>query len=220
MSTHKYYKIQQEMLFEISKMTIKPKLLMHSCCGPCNTFPLELLSSYFNLTLYFNNHNIFPHTEFEKRYDELKKYVQIFEKENDVKIQIIKSKYEDDQFNQILESRNSDDEGGIRCRTCYAMRMTEAWGYAAEHGFDYFTTVMTTSQHKDSEIINDIAKRLQPKYPEVQYFYSDFKKNKGLERSIQLSKKHQLYRQSYCGCIYSFNDYEERRCKHAIKTNQ
>ncbi len=206
-----YFLMGEAEIDKVRNLPEKPRLLMHSCCGPCNSFPIEYLSPYFRLTLYFNNHNIYPYDEFIRRFEELKRYVEYFEKENDVKIELILPKYEDDTFNRVLASRGEDREGAQRCKMCYSMRMQEAFKYAAAHGFDYMTTVMTISRQKDSVAINKIAERLQPQFPKVKYLYSNFKKNKGMDRSVELSKMHNMYRQTYCGCIYSYEEMKKRK---------
>ncbi len=206
-----YYLMGEAELEKVKQLPFKPRLLMHSCCGPCNSFPIEHLSPYFQLTLYFNNHNIYPYEEYVRRFEELKRYVEYFEKENDVKIELILPTYEDDTFNKVLASHKDDREGQQRCKMCYSMRMQEAFKYAAAHNFDYMTTVMTISRQKDSVVINKIAERLQPQFSDVKYLYSNFKKNKGMDRSVQLSKIHNMYRQTYCGCIYSFEDMKNRK---------
>ena len=206
-----YFLMGEEEIEKVRNLPVKPKLLMHSCCGPCNSFPIEYLSPYFQLTLYFNNHNIYPYDEYIRRFEELKRYVEYFEKENNVKIELILPQYEDETFNRVLASRKDDREGTQRCKMCYSMRMQEAFKYAAAHEFDYMTTVMTISRQKDSVAINRIAERLQPQFPKVKYLYSNFKKNKGMDRSVQLSKIHNMYRQTYCGCVYSYEDMKKRK---------
>jgi epoxyqueuosine reductase len=206
-----YYLMGEAEIEKVKLLPTKPRLLMHSCCGPCNSFPIEHLSPYFQLTLYFNNHNIYPYEEFIRRYEELKRYVEVFEKENDVLIELILPNYEDKTFDKVLASRKDDREGQQRCKMCYSMRMQEAFKYAAQHDYDYMTTVMTISRQKDSVAINQIAEKLQPQFPKVKYLYSNFKKNKGMDRSVQLSKIHNMYRQTYCGCIYSFEDMKNRK---------
>jgi epoxyqueuosine reductase len=206
-----YYLMGEAEIEKVKLLPTKPRLLMHSCCGPCNSFPIEHLSPYFQLTLYFNNHNIYPYEEFIRRYEELKRYVEVFEKENDVLIELILPNYEDKTFDKVLASRKDDREGQQRCKMCYSMRMQEAFKYAAQNDYDYMTTVMTISRQKDSVAINQIAEKLQPQFPKVKYLYSNFKKNKGMDRSVQLSKIHNMYRQTYCGCIYSFEDMKNRK---------
>jgi predicted adenine nucleotide alpha hydrolase (AANH) superfamily ATPase len=200
------YKLQLEQIEEISKLETKPTMVLHSCCGPCNTYPMEYLSEYFDLTLFFNNSNIYPEEEYTRRFDELVKYVEWFKNENNVKIDIIRPKYDNDRFYNLLKHRADDREGGIRCMMCYAIRMKEAMQYASENNFDYMSTVMTISPHKDSEVLNVIGGRLEKAYPNVSYFYSNFKKKEGYKKSVEISKKHNMYRQTYCGCQFSIYD--------------
>lgn len=202
------YKLQIQQIEEISKLDIKPKMLLHSCCGPCNTYPMEYLSEFFDLTLYFNNHNIYPEEEYMRRFNELMRYVDWFKNENDVKIDVIKPTYENDKFYNLLKHRADDREGGHRCTMCFALRMKEAIQYASENGFDYMTTVMTISPHKDTETLNQIGERLERSYPNVKYFYSNFKKKDGYKKAVEISKKHNMYRQTYCGCQFSINPQE------------
>lgn len=200
-----YYNLQIKELEKISKLDYKPRLLLHSCCGPCNTYPMEYLSQYFDLTLYFNNHNIFPESEYSRRFAELLKYVEWFKQENQVSIEVVQPDYKNDEYYELLKHRADEKEGGKRCTMCFALRMKEAIQYADQHDFDYMTTVMTISRHKNSMVLNQIGERLQKSYPKVKYFYSDFKKNDGYHKSIQISRKHNMYRQSYCGCQFSLN---------------
>lgn len=205
MNGTEYYKLQLKQIESISKLDKKPTMLLHSCCGPCNTYPMEYLSEYFDLTLYFNNHNIYPEEEYMRRFDELLRYVEWFKAEHQVKIDVIRPMYENDRFYNLLKHRADDREGGQRCVMCFALRMKEAMQYASENNLEYMTTVMTISRHKDSVILNQIGERLQRSYPNVKYFYSNFKKNDGYNKSVQISKAHNMYRQTYCGCQFSIN---------------
>lgn len=202
------YKLQIQQIEEISKLETKPKMLLHSCCGPCNTYPMEYLSEFFDLTLYFNNHNIYPEEEYMRRFNELMRYVDWFKNENNVKIDVIKPIYENDKFYNLLKHRANDREGGQRCTMCFALRMKEAIQYASENGFDYMTTVMTISPHKDTETLNQIGERLERSYPNVKYFYSNFKKKDGYKKAVEISRKHNMYRQTYCGCQFSITPQE------------
>ena len=138
-----YYNLQIKELEKISKLDYKPRLLLHSCCGPCNTYPMEYLSQYFDLTLYFNNHNIFPESEYSHRFAELLKYVEWFKQENQVSIEVVQPDYKNDEYYELLKHRADEKEGGKRCTMCFALRMKEAIQYADQHDFDYMTTVMT-----------------------------------------------------------------------------
>lgn len=203
MNGKEYYKLQLKEIEKIKKLGRKPRLLLHSCCGPCNTYPMEYLSQYFNLTLYFNNHNIYPESEYVRRFDELIKYVYWFKNEKSVIIDVVQPKYENDYYYDLLKHRADEKEGGKRCTACFALRMNEAMKFASEKEFEYMTTVMTISRHKDSVVLNQIGERLEKEYPNVKYLLSNFKKNDGYNKSVQISKDHNMYRQTYCGCQFT-----------------
>ena len=205
------YQWEVEEIERIRQSGIKPKLLLHSCCAICNSYPLEYLQDVFEITLYFNNSNLYPQSEYDIRLDELINYVDKFNCEQNTDIKIIVPPYDNVRYNETwLAKRSADREGNGRCWMCYSVRMNEAMQYANSHGFDYVSTVMTISRQKNSAKINDIASKLMSAYPNVHYFYSDFKKNKGIDRSVEISKSENMYRQQYCGCIYSF---EQARLK-------
>ncbi len=199
-----------EELKKIKQLDKKPSLLMHVCCGPCSSAPIEFLSEIFDLTLYFNNSNIYPSNEYYRRLEELKRYLEIVNENKQDKIKLIITDYNNEEYNKMLMLRKDDREGQERCFMCYERRMDEACYYASKHNFDYFTTVMTISRQKNSQKLNEIGKKIVEKYPNVKYFYSDFKKNKGQDRKEELIDLYNLYRQQYCGCVYSYNDYLNR----------
>ncbi|MCH4266553.1 MAG: epoxyqueuosine reductase QueH [Solobacterium sp.] len=180
----------------------RPKLLLHACCAVCASWPLEFLTSVFDVTVYFNNSNIWPQAEYDRRLEELKRYLSEVYPDDSVKL--IVTAYDNAGYMEKLAPMKEDPEGFGRCFFCYATRMNEAYQYAESHGFDYFTTVMSISRQKDSQKMNEIGRSLSRRYPETAYFYSDFKKAKGQDRKEALSNEHHLYRQDYCGCIYSY----------------
>lgn len=180
----------------------KPKLLLHACCAPCACWPLEFLSSVFDVTVFFNNSNIYPASEYDRRLDELKRYLT----EVWPDIHLFTVPYDNESYTKKLEPMKDDIEASGRCFYCYALRMKEAYQYADDQHYDFFTTVMTISRQKDSQKLNEIGKALAVQHPSVPYFYSDFKKAGGQVRAQQLSDEHHLYRQDYCGCIYSLNN--------------
>lgn len=190
---------------------VKPKLLLHACCAVCACWPLEFLVEYFDVTVYFNNSNIYPETEYRRRLDELIRLIQ--DRWQD-EVKIIVTSYQGEAFTKKLEPMKDEPEGWIRCFFCYTERMNEAFRYANSNGFDYFTTVMTFSRQKDSQKINEIGRKLETRYENTRYFYSDFKKGEGVKRSKEISEEHCLYRQDYCGCKFS---YEESLEKHRGK---
>ena len=200
-----YYRMMEESLKEIKKLDKKPTLLLHSCCAPCNAFPLILLIEYFDLTLMYNNSNIYPFEEYNRRLNELKDYVDYVNKTHNVNIKMIETTYNNDEYNKNLEPYKEQKEGLDRCKLCYKIRMDEAYKYASEHNFDYFTTVMTISRQKNSIVLNNIGLELEKKYSNTKYFISDFKKNKGIDKGLEIAKERNMYRQDYCGCIYSYN---------------
>ena len=179
----------------------KPRILIHVCCGPCAAWPLEFLSEHFDVTIFYNNSNIWPEAEYSKRLDTLRELV---DKACGNQVEIITTPYDNETYNTYLAPHADDPEGWERCFLCYRIRMDEAYAYAAEHGYDYFTTVMTISRQKNSQKLNEIGRELSVKYPSVSYFYSDFKKKGGQVRRDELVCQYCLYCQDYCGCIYSY----------------
>lgn len=178
----------------------KPRILLHVCCVICACWPIEFLKEYFDVSLIYNNSNIYPSEEYTKRLNELKRYLK--ERYND-SIPLIEAPYDNETYTKDLEIYKDDPEGFRRCFLCYEKRLEEAYAYAEENGFDYFTTVMTFSRQKDSQKINEIGKALMQKYPNTKYFFSDFKKDNGQLKSNEIAEEYCLYKQNYCGCIYS-----------------
>lgn len=177
----------------------KPKLLLHVCCAPCSSYVLTYLCDYFDITILYYNPNISPYEEYEKRLNEAKRLVKELNKDN---IHIMECEYENEKFEQIAQGLEEVPEGGIRCRKCYELRIEKTAQYAKKHNYDYFTTTLTISPLKNSQVLNQIGRELEEKY-NIKYLYSDFKKKEGYKTSIILSKKYNLYRQNYCGCKYS-----------------
>lgn len=205
------YAWEKEELEKIKALPKKPSLLLHSCCAVCNSYPLEYLSDFFEITLLYNNHNLYPAIEYDIRLHELSAYVERFNKRFDQNVKIVPYEIKRDEYHETYLAKRADDKEGYgRCRMCYALRMNEAMRYASDHHFDYVSTVMTISRQKNSAFINDIARRLMPAYPDLKYFYSNFKKNKGIDRSIQIAKDEKMYQQQYCGCLYSYLDAKQK----------
>ncbi len=192
-------KLEQE-LEEIKKKGERPKLLLHSCCAPCSSYVLEYLSKNFDILLYYYNPNIQPYEEYRKRADEQREFLKIFPFGQNVKF--IEGEYDEKKFQEAVRGLEGEREGGKRCFQCYELRLREAAQKAAEWGCDYFTTVLSISPHKNAQKINEIGERIS-KDVGIRFLYADFKKRDGYKRSIELSKKYHLYRQDYCGCIYS-----------------
>ena len=206
-----YYDEMIKTLESIKEKKIKPRLLLHSCCGPCNTYPMELLANYFELTLYFNNSNIYPSEEYMRRLDELMKYVDYFNNKYQTNIKCIVTPYEGEKFLNYLEIYKNEPEGGKRCELCFIKRLDEAYKYASENNFDYFTTVMTVSRNKNSHTLNQIGLKLANKYPNTKYLITDLKKKDGTLKGIKISNELNMYRQDYCGCLYSKENMKKER---------
>ncbi len=180
----------------------KPKLLLHVCCAVCAGWPLEFLSKIFDITIYYNNSNIYPESEYTRRKEELIRLVHEIYGED---IQMVFPPYDNVSYTKKLESYKDEPEGWLRCFLCYELRMREAYEYAEKNHYDYFTTVMTISRQKDSQKLNEIGHSLELQHPSVKYFYSDFKKSGGQVRRDEIVHEYHLYSQDYCGCVYSYN---------------
>ena len=199
-----YYDKSVQILENIKDLPRKPKLLLHACCGPCSTFPLTFLCPYFDVTIYFANSNIYPESEYHRRLDELKKVLEYYKRDYGFEVGLIEPKYENEKFNVDLEPYKDLPEGQTRCFICYEKRMDEVYKYANENGYDYFSTVMSISRQKNSDKLNEIGAKLQEKYPNTKFFFSDYKKKNGAEIGRQLKLKYNLYQQQYCGCKYTY----------------
>ena len=193
-----YSKELEKKIEEYKKSGAKPKLLLHACCAPCSSYVLEYLSEVFDITLYFYNPNISPEKEYVFRSAELIRLVG----EMGLSIKVVIEKYSPKEFFEIANGLESQKEGGERCFKCYELRLRKAGEYAKENGFDYFTTTLSISPYKNAEALNEIGGRVA-EAKGVKYLFSDFKKKNGYKRSIELSKEYSLYRQNYCGCIFS-----------------
>lgn len=177
-----------------------PTLLLHSCCAPCSSYTLEYLSRYFSITVFYFNPNISPKAEFDKRFAEQKRLIETLPSEN--KISLICGDYNYDEFLNIARGYESVPEGGERCFRCYRMRLEKTAELAKQNGFDYFCTTLSISPLKNSQKINEIGFDVAEKYG-VKWLPSDFKKHEGYKRSIELSREYDLYRQNFCGCVFS-----------------
>lgn len=194
-----YEILMENQLKEIEKTGIKPKLLLHSCCAPCSSAILEFLQNYFDITVYFYNPNITFEEEYYKRLNEQREYHE----KRGYSIKVIEGKYDpkEDFFKQVkgLEDRR---EGGERCFKCYTLRMEATAQKAKELGFDYFSTVLSISPLKNAQWINEIGEKLSEKYG-IKFLNGDFKKKNRYLRSTEISREYELYRQDYCGCVFS-----------------
>ena len=177
-----------------------PKLLLHACCAPCSSYVLEYLTEYFDIILYYYNPNISPESEYKYRLNELQRLISEMPMKN--KVTITSSEYDPECFYELAEGLENLPERSIRCQKCIYRRLEKTVQKAIELNADYFTTTLTISPYKDGAYINKIGGDLQEKYG-LKYLFSDFKKREGYKRSIQLSAEYNLYRQDFCGCVYS-----------------
>lgn len=190
---------------QISALGYVPSLLLHSCCGPCSSYVLEVLTQYFSVTVVYYNPNIFPREEYEKRLCEQKKIIEKMPFKNPVRL--MECDYNEEEFLTAASGYENEREGGARCEKCFRLRMKKTAALAKENGFDFFTTTLSVSPHKNAPLLNKIGEELEEEYG-VKYLYADFKKKDGYKRSTELSKQYELYRQDYCGCRFSLREAE------------
>ena len=192
------YNLECEKILNSIDLNHKPTLLLHSCCAPCSSAVLERISKYFKITILFYNPNITDYSEYLKRKEELKRLI----KEVGYDIEVMDCDYDKEKFISMALGLEDKKEGDIRCYKCYKLRLEKTAMLAKENNFDYFTTTLSISPYKNSKWLNEIGEELANKY-NINYLYADFKKKNGYKRSIELSNIYHLYRQDYCGCIYS-----------------
>lgn len=185
----------------IERAGTKPKLLLHSCCGPCSSYVLEYLSRWFQITVYYFNPNITDEAEYRHRVEEQKRLIGEMPLANPV--DFLEGEYYPEDFFAMARGMETLPEGGERCFACYQMRLQSTAERAKAGGFDYFSTTISVSPYKNAAKLNEIGRELEAQTG-VKYLCSDFKKRNGYKRSIELSAQYGLYRQNYCGCVYSF----------------
>lgn len=190
----------EEIIKENQTNNYIPTLLLHSCCAPCSSYCLEYLSAFFKITIFYYNPNITEESEYLKRVAEQQRLIKTLPCKYEIKF--LEGNYNPELFFLLSKNLENEPEKGKRCFKCYELRMNETALIAKKLGFDYFATTLTLSPYKNSNWVNEIGSMLEKKY-NIKYLYSDFKKKNGYKRSIELSKIYNLYRQDYCGCIYS-----------------
>ena len=200
---------------QISEMKEGSTLLMHACCAPCSSACLERIGNYFDISIFYYNPNITDKDEYAKRVEEIKKFISSFKTKYPIKL--IEGRYDPNEFFKIAKGLEEEPERGMRCYKCYKLRLEESAKVASELNFDYFCTTLTLSPYKKADWLNEIGEDLNNKYKST-YLYSDFKKKNGYKRSIELSHEYDLYRQDYCGCVYSLRD-ELKRKNNKIDNN-
>ncbi len=185
---------------------MKEQMLLHICCAPCSTYVLELLRADYDVTGFFYNPNIHPASEYQRRENEMKKYA------HNIGIKLICGEYENERWFDMVKGLENEPEGGKRCSLCFHIRLSETAKYAKEHGYNIITTTLSISPHKNAILINQIGDEVSKEF-KVDFYSADFKKRGGFEKSIKMSKESGLYRQSYCGCIFSKKSAEEHMKK-------
>lgn len=181
----------------INNLEYKPKILLHSCCAPCSSYVIDYLNNYFDITILYYNPNISPIEEYEKRKQEEIKFIKNYKN-----VKFLDCDYDNNLYNKLIKGLENEPERGKRCNVCFELRLEKTAILAKENNYEYFGTTLTVSPYKNAQIINKIGEKIQEKH-KIKWLYSDFKKNDGYKKSIELSKKYNLYRQDYCGCIYS-----------------
>ncbi len=200
MNKRNYQKELDQLIQTLSERGEVPRLLLHSCCAPCSSYVLEYLSQYFQITVLFYNPNIYPPEEFGKRVEEEARLIG--EMEFVYPVELIRGNYDPAEFYDAARGLEREPEGGARCAACFRLRLQAAAKAAKEGGFDFFTTTLTISPLKSAPLLNEIGQEIGQEYG-IPFLPSDFKKKNGYRRSVELSEEHGLYRQNYCGCIYS-----------------
>ena len=200
MNKTNYQKETERIIAQLQEEGKTPRLMLHSCCAPCSSYTLEYLSQFFEITVLYYNPNISPEGEFEKRFSEQKRLIEALPAKN--RISLIKGDYAPEEFFEIAKGLEDVKEGGERCFKCYRLRLEKTAEAAKREGFDYFCTTLSISPLKNSQKINEIGFEVAEKYG-ISWLPSDFKKKEGFKRSIELSEEYDLYRQNFCGCVFS-----------------
>lgn len=202
-----YQKEMDKLLHSLQGEGRVPKLLLHSCCAPCSSYVLEYLSDFFEITVFYYNPNIYPESEYTKRL--LEQQALLSNMHFTHPVSFIAGSYDKEKFYEMSDGLEHLKEGGERCHKCYELRLAQTARMAVKGGFDYFTTTLSISPMKNAGKLNEIGTDVASRYG-VKYLQSDFKKKNGYKRSIELSKKHGLYRQDYCGCEFSIENKKEK----------
>ena len=204
---HNYQRDLDYIIRRLERTGEVPTLLLHACCAPCSSYTMEYLSQYFKITLFYYNPNIAPDEEYRHRVEEIKRFVAEFKTKHPVTL--IEGEYDPKKFYDTVRGLENEPEGGKRCRKCFELRLEESAKLAKELNCEYFTTTLTISPMKNAQVLNEVVQEQCDIYG-IKHLPSDFKKKGGYKRSIQLSAEYNLYRQNYCGCVYSKRDAEKR----------
>lgn len=212
-----YQKILDETIAGLEERGEVPKLLLHSCCAPCSSYVLEYLSNYFYITVLYYNPNIYPEDEYYHRAVEQKRFIKEFPTKYPVTF--VEGNFEPERFYETVKGYENIREGGERCFRCYELRLREAAEYAKKLNCDYFTTTLSISPMKNAVKLNEIGGMLAEEYG-IPYLYSDFKKRDGYKRSTIISAEYGMYRQDYCGCVFSKREREEQKRERAAQESE
>lgn len=207
MNAVNYQKVMEELIRDNCGGGRVPKLLLHSCCAPCSSYCIAVLSQYFYVTVFYYNPNIYPPEEYHMRAGEQERFIRQFPVK--YPLSFVEGRYDTERFYQMSKGMETEPEGGKRCFACYELRLRETAEYAKDYGFDFFTTTLSISPLKNAAKLNEIGGKLAEEYG-VSYLYSDFKKKDGYKKSTKISCEYNMYRQYYCGCIYSKRDRDEQ----------
>lgn len=208
MNRRNYQRELEQKIEEIVEKGQVPRLLLHSCCAPCSSYVIEYLSQYFSITVFYYNPNIYPDSEYEKRVEEQKRFIRKFPAKHPVSF--IRGDFEKERFYEAVQGVESEKEGGERCTRCFHLRLRKTAELAQKLNADYFTTTLSISPLKNADKLNGIGEEIS-RETGVAYLCSDFKKKNGYRRSVELSAEYGMYRQDYCGCIYSKQEREAQR---------
>ncbi len=203
MNKQNYQRMLEAELVRLADAREVPTLLLHSCCAPCSSYVLEYLSDFFSITVFYYNPNIYPQEEYWMRVREQQEFIRRFPARHP--ISFVEGAYDTERFYEMAKGMEQEKEGGERCFACYELRLREAGELARAKGFDYFTTTLSISPLKNAGKLNEIGAALSAELG-VRYLYADFKKKNGYKRSIELSREYGMYRQNYCGCVFSYHE--------------
>lgn len=208
---HNYQKELEKFIENILASGQVPRLLIHSCCAPCSSYVLEYLSEYFSITVFYYNPNITNREEYGRRVEEQRSLIERLPVKHPIRF--VEGEYRPATFFEAVKGYEQIPEGGERCFRCFALRLGEAAKLASQGDYDYFTTTLTISPLKDAEKLNEIGDQMAAKYPGARFLHSDFKKKNGYKRSTELSREYGLYRQDYCGCVFSKMEREQQKSR-------
>ena len=203
-----YQRLLDQTILQLQEQGRVPRLLLHACCAPCSSYVLEYLSAYFLITVFYYNPNIYPDEEYNKRVAEQKAFIERFPAKHP--ISFVEGDFDKERVYEVTKGLEKEPEGGKRCQQCFRLRLEETAKLAKEMQMDYFTTTLSISPMKNAQMLNEIGGALAKDYG-ISYLYSDFKKREGYKRSVELSKEYGMYRQDYCGCVFSYRSRQQEK---------